>query len=364
MSYLKLKNVKKSFGEIEIIHGVDLDVTEGEFCVFVGPSGCGKSTLLRLIAGLETVSSGSVSLAGRDITEVSPSQRDLAMVFQSYALYPHKTVRQNLGFALMLAKTPKDELDRQVNEAAEKLQLTPLLDRKPGELSGGQRQRVAIGRSIVRKPKLFLFDEPLSNLDAALRVQMRIELAQMHQQLATTMVYVTHDQVEAMTLANRVVVLRDGIVEQQGAPMSLYLNPINRFVAGFMGTPKMNFMDASVDGSVISAEGASIALPAGLIAGDVQSTGSVGFRPEHMEICNPEQGLWTGEVLVLERMGGDAYCHVKLASGEVLLVRTHGRVDTRTGETIGIRTALDEAHVFDGNGSTISQRSEGLIHAA
>jgi lactose/L-arabinose transport system ATP-binding protein len=242
MSDVTLRDVRKSFGAVEIIKGVDLDIKSGEFVVFVGPSGCGKSTLLRMIAGLETITSGDLNIGGDRMNEVDPSQRGIAMVFQSYALYPHMTVRENMGFALRFAGMPKEEIRKQVDEAARILELGPLMDRKPKALSGGQRQRVAIGRAIVRHPKVFLFDEPLSNLDAELRVHMRIEIAKLHRNLGATIVYVTHDQVEAMTLADKIVVLRSGIVEQVGAPLELYDNPANLFVAGFIGSPKMNFL--------------------------------------------------------------------------------------------------------------------------
>ncbi len=241
MAGLNLINVKKSFGSVDVIHGVDLEVDDGEFVVFVGPSGCGKSTLLRLVAGLEETTSGAISIDGYDVTSVEPADRGIAMVFQSYALYPHMTVAENMGFGLKMTGTPKSEVDMRVSKAAEILHLNVLLDRKPKQLSGGQRQRVAIGRSIVREPKIFLFDEPLSNLDAELRVQMRLEISKLHKELGATMIYVTHDQVEAMTLADKIVVLRDGIIEQAGQPMDIYRDPDNVFVAGFIGSPRMNF---------------------------------------------------------------------------------------------------------------------------
>jgi ABC-type sugar transport system ATPase subunit len=248
MSAVRLEAVKKSFNTLEVIKGVDLDVDAGEFVVFVGPSGCGKSTLLRMVTGLESISSGKISIGGRDVTHLPPGEREIAMVFQSYALYPHMTVEENMSFGLRMNGTPRDEVNRRVADAARILQIEPLLQRKPKQLSGGQRQRVAIGRAIVRKPKVFLFDEPLSNLDAALRVQMRVEIARLHAEIGATMIYVTHDQVEAMTLADKIVVLNQGAVEQIGAPLALYDEPANRFVAGFLGQPKMNFLDATVAG--------------------------------------------------------------------------------------------------------------------
>ena len=256
-----LQNIKKAFGDVEVIKGVDLHIEDKEFAVFVGPSGCGKSTLLRMIAGLESISDGDLMIDGQRVNDLSPAERGIAMVFQTYALYPHMTVRDNMGFSLKLAKLPKEEIDSKVNEAARILKLEPLLDRKPKALSGGQRQRVAIGRAIVRNPKVFLFDEPLSNLDAALRVQMRIEIARMHSDFDATMIYVTHDQVEAMTMANKIVVLQGGVIEQVGSPLELYHHPRNRFVAGFIGSPTMNFIDTQVQN--VQAESVTVGLPGG-----------------------------------------------------------------------------------------------------
>ena len=291
MANLKIKNLQKGFEGLSIIKGIDLEVNDREFVVFVGPSGCGKSTLLRLIAGLEEVTGGTISLDGRDITEVSPAKRDLAMVFQTYALYPHMTVRKNMSFALDLAGVPKADVEKKVNEAARILELAPLLERKPKQLSGGQRQRVAIGRAIVRNPKIFLFDEPLSNLDAALRVQMRLELARLHQELQATMIYVTHDQVEAMTLADKVVVLNAGRIEQVGSPLELYHHPVNLFVAGFLGTPKMGFLKGKI--SRLDSQSCEVALDAGTriqlpLSGPSLSLGSevtLGIRSEHLNLA-------------------------------------------------------------------------------
>src|SRR5438270_2503798 len=288
MATVKLTDIKKSFGDVDIIKGVSLGIEDREFCVFVGPSGCGKSTLLRLIAGLEEITGGDLFIDGVRSNDVPPPKRGLAMVFQSYALYPHMSVADNMGFSLKLGHVPREERDKKVNDAARVLQLEPLLHRKPKELSGGQRQRVAIGRAIVRNPKVFLFDEPLSNLDAALRVQMRIELSRLHEELAATMIYVTHDQVEAMTLADKIVVLQAGVVEQAGSPLELYHHPRNLFVAGFIGSPKMNFLPATV--TAADAAGATVQLPGGgsvavpVRPGRVKAGDAVtfGVRPEHL----------------------------------------------------------------------------------
>src|SRR6478735_300686 len=289
MTSVVLENVRKSFGSLEVMKGVDLTVEAGEFCVFVGPSGCGKSTLLRIISGLETSTSGKVLIDGKDVTEAEPSQRGIAMVFQSYALYPHMTVAENIGFGLSLAGRPKAEIEAKVKEAAGSLQLTHLLDRKPKALSGGQRQRVAIGRAIVRNPDVFLFDEPLSNLDASLRSQMRLEITDLHKRLGATMIYVTHDQVEAMTMADKIVVLNGGAIEQVGTPMALYNNPATPFVAGFIGSPKMNLFEAEI----AAREGCRI----------------YGIRPEHIALSSTE-GKWQGKVRHIERLGADTVIHL------------------------------------------------------
>ncbi|MBA4364165.1 MAG: ABC transporter ATP-binding protein, partial [Pseudomonas sp.] len=291
MANLKIKNLQKGFEGFSIIKGIDLEVNDKEFVVFVGPSGCGKSTLLRLIAGLEEVSGGTIELDGRDITEVSPAKRDLAMVFQTYALYPHMTVKKNMSFALDLAGVPKAEVEKKVGEAARILELGPMLERKPKQLSGGQRQRVAIGRAIVRNPKIFLFDEPLSNLDAALRVQMRLELLRLHKDLQATMIYVTHDQVEAMTMADKVVVLNGGKIEQVGSPLDLYHQPANLFVAGFLGTPKMGFLKGKVTRvesqscEVLLDAGTRITLPLSGAQLNVGGAVTLGIRPEHLNLA-------------------------------------------------------------------------------
>ncbi|MDD2843275.1 MAG: sn-glycerol-3-phosphate ABC transporter ATP-binding protein UgpC, partial [Tolumonas sp.] len=318
MADLKLNKVIKRFGEVQTIHGVDLDIKHGEFVVFVGPSGCGKSTLLRMIAGLETISDGEVIIDGLTVNDVSPSDRGIAMVFQSYALYPHMTVKENMSFGLRLAKRPKEEIEQRVGEAARILKLEPLLDRLPKQLSGGQRQRVAIGRTIVRNPKVFLFDEPLSNLDAELRVQMRVEISKLHEQLGNTMVYVTHDQVEAMTMADKIVVLRDGRVEQVGAPLELYHNPVNQFVAGFIGSPRMNFLNAKVlqmDGTkaqlqLSGGEQFSMTLDRPVKEGDVLL---MGIRPEHLLIGETGDVNISLNVDVVEALGGTTFAYTQYA---------------------------------------------------
>ena len=309
-----LKGLRKSFGAVGIIKGIDLTVEPGEFCVFVGPSGCGKSTLLRLISGLEEATEGVIEIGGKDVTQAEPSARGIAMVFQSYALYPHLSVRDNIGFGLSLAKLPKAEIARKVGAAAEALQLTPLLDRKPKALSGGQRQRVAIGRAIVRDPKVFLFDEPLSNLDAALRAQMRIELSDLHRKLGATMIYVTHDQVEAMTMADKIVVLNHGRIEQVGTPMELYNAPVSAFVAGFIGSPKMN-------------------LYPGAAAGETCAT--YGVRPEHLRLNN-DTPRWTGTVHHVERLGADTVIYLDVPGLGGMVVRTDGDANPAIGSTQGV----------------------------
>jgi ABC-type sugar transport system ATPase subunit len=309
-----LKHLTKSFGAVDVIKGVDLTIEPGEFCVFVGPSGCGKSTLLRLISGLEEATAGVIEIGGRDVTDAEPSARGIAMVFQSYALYPHLTVRENIGFGLSLAKLPKAEIRVKVEAAAEALQLTHLLDRKPKALSGGQRQRVAIGRAIVRDPKVFLFDEPLSNLDAALRAQMRIELSDLHRKLGATMIYVTHDQVEAMTMADKIVVLNAGLIEQVGSPMELYHAPVSPFVAGFIGSPKMNLYD-------------------GKAAGEACTT--YGIRPEHLRLT--DQGpRWTGTVRHVERLGADTVIYLDVPGLGEMVVRADGDSSPTVGSTQGV----------------------------
>ncbi|MGR7922403.1 ABC transporter ATP-binding protein [Zobellella denitrificans] len=352
MADLVLNKVIKRFGEVQTIHGVDLDIRHGEFVVFVGPSGCGKSTLLRMIAGLETVSGGDIIIDNQRVNEVSPSERGIAMVFQSYALYPHMTVRDNMSFGLRLAKKSKAEIDQRVGEAARILKLEHLLDRLPKQLSGGQRQRVAIGRTIVRNPKVFLFDEPLSNLDAELRVQMRVEISKLHEQLGNTMVYVTHDQVEAMTMADKIVVLRDGRVEQVGAPLELYHNPVNQFVAGFIGSPRMNFLNAEV----VAAEGrqARLRLSGGerfeLTLDREVAVGEVlllGIRPEHLLVDEPADVSLTLAVEVVEALGGSTFAYSRYAGEDEVVVVTDGGHLIRRGSSIQAGFRLEHLHLFD-----------------
>ena len=361
MANLSIRNLQKGFDGHQIIKGIDLEVRDREFVVFVGPSGCGKSTLLRLIAGLEEVTSGTIELDGRDITQVSPAKRDLAMVFQTYALYPHMTVGKNLSFALDLAGGDKATIKRKVDEAARILELGPLLDRKPKQLSGGQRQRVAIGRAIVRNPRIFLFDEPLSNLDAALRVQTRLELSRLHKELQATMIYVTHDQVEAMTLADKVVVLNGGRVEQVGSPLELYHHPANLFVAGFLGTPKMGFLKgrvSRVDASGCEVEldaGTRIALPVSRPALNVGDPVTLGIRPEHLDLARGGQCQLRVVADVSERLGSDTYCHVRTQAGEALTMRIRGDLASQYGETLDLHLDSAHCHLFDAQGLVIAR---------
>ena len=332
MASITLKQVTKSFGPVEVIHPLDLEIDDSEFVIFVGPSGCGKSTLLRLIAGLEDVTRGEISIDGRIVNDVAPKDRDIAMVFQNYALYPHMTVYDNMAFGLKMRKYAKAEIDTRVRDAAEILGLTEFLSRKPKALSGGQRQRVAVGRAIVRQPKVFLFDEPLSNLDAALRVGMRLEISELHKRLDTTMIYVTHDQVEAMTMADKIVVLRAGHIEQVGSPLELYTNPRNVFVAGFIGSPKMNF----IEGPEARHHGAH----------------TIGVRPEHLEVSR-DQGMWQGTVGVAEHLGSDTFLHVTVAGLGNLTVRAEGEVDVHYGDEINITAPEDKIYRFDKDGKAI-----------
>jgi multiple sugar transport system ATP-binding protein len=345
MSELKLRNLRKSFGAFEVIKGIDLEIEAGEFVVFVGPSGCGKSTVLRMISGLEDATSGVIEIGGRDVTDLAPAKRELAMVFQSYALFPHMTVAQNIGFGLKLSKRPKAEIAERVLAVAKTLQLEPLLDRTPRQLSGGQRQRVAIGRSIIRDPKVFLFDEPLSNLDAELRVDMRVEIARLHQEIGATMIYVTHDQVEAMTLADKIVVLRDGKVEQVGTPMGLYRNPDNQFVAGFIGSPRMNFVAGIVEAGgvrVAALDGALIETDVGLPA--VGAPVTVGLRPQNLEIRPAASGL---TVEISEHLGGVAFDYLRTPTGERIVVETKGDDEVSAGTSVAVDFAPQTAMFFD-----------------
>ncbi len=352
MSYLQLKGVEKRYGDVRVIKGVDLTIEQGEFVVFVGPSGCGKSTLLRMIAGLTEVDAGSIELDGRDITNLPSSKRDLAMVFQSYALYPHMSVADNMSFALRLANVDKAEIKEKVGRAAEILNLTQYLDRTPKDLSGGQRQRVAIGRAIVRAPKVFLFDEPLSNLDAALRGQTRIEIATLHRNLGATTIYVTHDQVEAMTLADRVVVLRDGAIEQVGTPLELYDRPANQFVAQFIGTPQMNVVDTA-------------ALPAlrGIVGAANAPDGFIGVRPENVIVKPVGAGQLAGEVELVESLGADTLIYAAVGSAPSaggkgqsvqIVARQNTRTTLRAGDAVGLDIAPDAFHLFDRQGQAVA----------
>jgi lactose/L-arabinose transport system ATP-binding protein len=330
MSGLKLRGVRKSFGSVEVIKGVDLDIKSKEFVVFVGPSGCGKSTLLRMIAGLEGISAGEVHIGDTLVNDVDPSKRGIAMVFQTYALYPHMTVRENMGFALRFAGVPKPEIAKQVDEAARILELGPLMNRRPKELSGGQRQRVAIGRAIVRHPEVFLFDEPLSNLDAELRVHMRIEIARLHKELNTTIIYVTHDQVEAMTLADKIVVLRDGVIEQAGTPLDLYDDPDNIFVAGFIGSPKMNFIKGVMDdGAVRLPDYDNRKVPTSVKAANGTAV-TVGIRPEHFKSGGSASLPLTVELV--EHLGGETYAYARHSGGELLTLATNNARDVASGD--------------------------------
>ncbi|WP_315918219.1 sn-glycerol-3-phosphate ABC transporter ATP-binding protein UgpC [Mesorhizobium sp. SP-1A] len=347
MASVTLAKVRKDYGNFRVLEAVDLDIADGEFVVLVGPSGCGKSTLLRMIAGLEEVSGGEIRIGERVVNDVAPKDRDIAMVFQSYALYPHMKVSSNMGFSLMLRKAGKSAIEARVNGAAERLGLQTLLERLPRQLSGGQRQRVAMGRAIVRDPAVFLFDEPLSNLDAKLRVHMRAEIKALHQQLKTTSVYVTHDQIEAMTMADRIVVMHDGAVQQVGAPLDLYDRPANIFVAGFIGSPGMNFLPATVSMSTgkveaVLADGQKLALPAGLpLENDAAIT--VGLRPEHIRLT--DNGL-KALVEVVEPLGLSTQFYVTLA-GQQVCVFAMGRADVKSGETVRLSADPASLHVFD-----------------
>ena len=342
MAFLELKGVEKYFGAVHTIRGIDLAIEKGEFIVFVGPSGCGKSTLLRLIAGLESMDIGRLVLDGEDITQRPSSKRDLAMVFQSYALYPHMTVAENMSFALRLAKVEPRVIDEKVRRAAEILNLGPYLHRTPRELSGGQRQRVAIGRAIVRNPKVFLFDEPLSNLDAALRGQTRVEIARLHRDLGATTIYVTHDQVEAMTLADRVVVLRDGRIEQVGTPLELYDRPANQFVAQFIGTPQMNVVAAAAQPQL------KAALP-----GAVPEGGFIGLRPESLSVLPAGQGALQARVELVEALGSETLIHVKTEQGIALVAKQNQRTRCHAGDAVGLAIDAPQAHVFDAQGRVV-----------
>jgi multiple sugar transport system ATP-binding protein len=334
MGSITLKQVTKSFDEVNVIKPIDLEIKDGEFIVFVGPSGCGKSTLLRMIAGLEDTTSGNIEIDGQDATDTPPAKRGLAMVFQSYALYPHMSVRNNIAFPLKRAKVSEAEIEKKIANAAKILNLGSYLDRKPGQLSGGQRQRVAIGRAIVRQPSAFLFDEPLSNLDASLRVNMRLEISELHKSLETTMIYVTHDQVEAMTMADRIAVFNAGIIEQVGTPLELYNKPVNRFVAGFIGSPKMNFI------KVDSPEN--------------DPTHCIGVRPEHF-IVSKNEGTWAGKVGVIEHLGSETFLHVHVEGIDTLTIKAGGDCDLSYGDSIYLSAAPNKTLHFDEAGITLTK---------
>ncbi|MCP4622110.1 MAG: sn-glycerol-3-phosphate ABC transporter ATP-binding protein UgpC [bacterium] len=359
MAEVKLEQVNKHYGNLQVIFDVSLSAEEGEFVVFVGPSGCGKSTLLRAIAGLEDITSGSILIGGDYVNDVPPAERGVAMVFQSYALYPHMTVRSNMEFGLKVNKVEAAERNRRIHEAARILQLEEYLNRKPGQLSGGQRQRVAIGRAIVKQPRVFLFDEPLSNLDAALRVQMRVELENLHSSLGSTMIYVTHDQVEAMTLADRIVVLNEGCTEQIGDPLELYHRPKTIFTAGFIGSPKMNFLPVHLAGL----EGNAMMLKYGTEATLTSSTFvapktgneklTLGIRPEHLTVCDLESGKLVATVKVVEALGSDTYIYASSPTGEQIVIRAQSDTPVRRGETIGLRIEKGREHLFEDNGQAL-----------
>lgn len=344
MTGVTLNQAIKRYGETQVIHGIDLEIEDGEFCVFVGPSGCGKSTLLRMIAGLEETTEGQVHIGARDVTHMDPAKRGVAMVFQTYALYPHMTVAENMGFGLRMNGVPKSEINKKVQDASNILKLDQYLKRKPKALSGGQRQRVAIGRAIVRGPEVFLFDEPLSNLDAELRVEMRVEIARLHNEIGATMIYVTHDQVEAMTMADKIVVLRDGRIEQVGAPMDLYRDPDNRFVAGFIGSPAMNFLDCDiVDGKVSHpALSEPLDVPVNVPAGMNKVT--LGIRPEHITV---DRAGDTCTVDLTEALGGVSYTYLLTPNGDKLIVEEREDQRSKQGERIGLSVRPERAMLFD-----------------
>ena len=338
MANLKLLDIKKSYGKTEVVHGVDLEVLDGEFCVLVGPSGCGKSTLLRMIAGLEAITAGSILIDDVEVNNISAAKRGLAMVFQSYALYPHMTVRQNLAFGLENLKLDKADIDQRIIKAANQLRMEDYLKRKPGQLSGGQRQRVAIGRAIVREPSIYLFDEPLSNLDAELRVATRVELKALHARLGNTMVYVTHDQIEAMTMADKIVVMHDGIIEQTGTPLELYNKPANLFVAGFIGSPKMNFLDCS-------------SLPESVKKLAPKGAFTFGVRPEHLSI--KEDNSLPLKVKNVEQLGSDSYLYGDTIENQVLSIKLNNQTDIKSGQSINVGLDESDMHWFDSNGISL-----------
>jgi multiple sugar transport system ATP-binding protein len=346
MASVSIRNVQKRFGETAVLHGVSIEIPDGSFTVLVGPSGCGKSTLLRMIAGLENISGGEIAIADKVVNQVAPKERDIAMVFQNYALYPHMTVRDNMAFSLTLAKKDKAFIDERVGKAAGILGLAPLLDRFPRQLSGGQRQRVAMGRCIVRDPQVFLFDEPLSNLDAKLRVAMRTEIKELHQRLKTTSVYVTHDQIEAMTMADQIVVMHDGRIEQTGSPLELYDRPANRFVAGFIGSPSMNFIDGTQkDGALIAANGARLPVASAQAANDGRAL-VYGIRPEHLDLVEGGSDGFEAEVVVIEPTGSETQLFARLGEQEIVAIFRE-RHEFAPGQKIRLKPRAPVAHLFD-----------------
>ena len=338
MANLKLRDIKKSYGKTEVIHGLDLEVLDGEFCVLVGPSGCGKSTLLRMIAGLEAITEGSILINDERVNDVSAAKRGLAMVFQSYALYPHMTVRQNLAFGLENLKLDKDDIEQRINKAANQLRMEDYLKRRPGQLSGGQRQRVAIGRAIVREPSIYLFDEPSSNLDAELRVATRVELKALHARLGNTMIYVTHDQVEAMTMADKIVVMHDGIIEQTGSPLDLYNKPANLFVAGFIGSPKMNFLDCS-------------SLPEEIKKLSPRGATTFGIRPEHLRI--QDENTLSLKVKTVEQLGSDSYLYGETIDKQEISIKLNSQTTIKGGESVKVGFSQSDTHWFNEKGVSL-----------
>jgi multiple sugar transport system ATP-binding protein len=361
MAAITMRDVRKSFGQARVIKGVSLEIANKEFVVFVGPSGCGKSTLLRLVAGLEDITAGEIRFDGEVVNELAPAERGIAMVFQSYALYPHMSVYENMAFGLKLAKIGKEGADERVRNAARILQIENLLERKPKQLSGGQRQRVAIGRAIVRDPRVFLFDEPLSNLDAALRVQMRIEIAKLHHDLDATMIYVTHDQVEAMTLADRIVVLNAGVVEQFGAPLELYHHPQNLFVAGFIGSPRMNFLEGEVTSvsangvTVTVAEGATLTAPVAQNGASPGQKIKLGLRPEHLIEGGGGAGELKGRVIAVEHLGGETYVYLERGGAEPLVVKAAGDSASKVNELLAVGVPAAACYLFDERGQAFQR---------
>ncbi len=344
MSGVTLNKVIKRYGDVQVIHGVDLEIEDGEFCVFVGPSGCGKSTLLRMVAGLEETTDGQIDIGTRDVTHMDPAERGVAMVFQTYALYPHMTVEQNMGFGLKMNGVPKAEIDQKVSGASKILKLDEYLKRRPKALSGGQRQRVAIGRAIVRGPDVFLFDEPLSNLDAELRVEMRVEIARLHKEIGATMIYVTHDQVEAMTMADKIVVLRAGKIEQVGAPLDLYNDPDNQFVAGFIGSPAMNFFDGTAEDGKVTVPGLGGLVIDAPASANAAGKVTVGVRPQKLRLADGDSHT----VDISEQLGGVAYHYITAADGSRVIVEAHDQSNPVSGSRIGLDVAPDSALFFDG----------------